>query len=338
MRLVPVGARLAGLRITLAFMSVALLASGCRVVGAGAAGAATNQTITVAVVPGVGNAPLYVAARDGLFTQHGVHVVIKQYAALGSVAQALSSGKAQVASGDYTSFLYEESLNQLSLRLVADGYDATQNMTEILTLPGSAITGPADLEGKTVATPLEPGPQVITNSTSLPYDIETLAAQSVLQSDGVSPSSVNWKPTPVQDMISELRTGAVNAILVTEPYVFKAKSQLGAQEVVDAGSGVAAGLPLTGYFSLRSYARANSAALGAFRAALLQAQGDAAVRGPVQAVLPGSTGMTSQDAVLVTLGTYPTFLSIGQVQRVAQLMFEAGMTNNLLNVRSMVSG
>ena len=62
------------------------------------------------------------------------------------------------------------------------------------------------------------------------------------------------------------------------------------------------------------------------------------MRGPVQAVLPSATGMTAQDAALVTLGTYPTSLSVGQVQRVAQLMFDAGMIANTVNVKRLVTG
>ena len=312
---------------------MALLASGCH--ASANAGSPENQTVTVAVVPGAGTAPLYVAVREGLFSQQGLHVVIKSYPSLTPLMQALRSGQVQIAAGDYTNFFYEEATSQLSLRLVADGYDASQNMTEILTLPSSNITTPQGLQGATVATP---EPQVINETGSLPYDIDTLAAEAVLQSDGVSPTSVKWEPTPAKDMISELRDGQVNAILATEPYVFEAESQVGAQELIDANTGVAAALPQLGYFSTASYARAHAATISEFRTVLLQAQAASAMRGPVQAVLRQSAGMTESDAALVTLGTYPTYLSVGQVQRVAQLMFEAGLTDNLLGVKNMVAG
>ncbi|HBW18027.1 MAG TPA: hypothetical protein DEH11_02905 [Actinobacteria bacterium] len=332
MRLVRAGARLSALRLTLALALIAILASAC---GSSAnAGSPGSQTITVAVVPGPGNAPLYVAVRDGLFSQHGLTVHIKRYPALAPVVRALRSGQAQVAAGDYTDFFYEQANNQLSLRLVADGYDATPNMTEILTLPNSKITSPQALEGATVASP---EPQVITATGSLPYDIETLAAQAVLESDGVSPTSVKWKPTPAQDMISELRNGQVSAILATEPYVLKAESQVGAQELIDANSGVASALPQLGYFSLSSYALGHSATVSEFRTVLFQAQAASSMRGPIQRVLPKATGMSASDAALITLGAYPTYLSVGQVQRVAQLMFEAGVTDNLLNVKGLVA-
>ena len=184
-----------------------------------------------------------------------------------------------------------------------------------------------------------PPAQVVPYSAAVPYNIQTLAAEEVLQNDGVSPSSVNWTPDAgPQDMIGALHSGQVKAILVTEPYILEAEEQLGAVEVLDASSGVTSGLPLSGYFSLASYARANPSAVQAFQAALDQAQSDCAQRGPVQAVLPNLTGMSNGEAALVTLGTYPTSLNVGQVQRVAGLMYDSGMISNPVSVSALASG
>ena len=62
------------------------------------------------------------------------------------------------------------------------------------------------------------------------------------------------------------------------------------------------------------------------------------MRGPVQAALPSFAGISAQDASLITLGSYPTFLNVGQVQRVAELMYDSGMISAPLNVSSLVSG
>ncbi|HXC81324.1 MAG TPA: hypothetical protein VNV62_05660, partial [Trebonia sp.] len=156
--------------------------------------------------------------------------------------------------------------------------------------------------------------------------------------DGVSPSAVTWTPTPGQNMLGALRTRHVDAILVSEPYIVQAEEDLGAVEVVDASSGVTSGLPLSGYFSLATYAHANPSTVQAFQAALDQAQSDCAQRGPVQAVLPQLTGMSAADASLVTLGTYPTSLNVGQVQRVATLMYDSGMITNPINVSTLIAG
>ena len=125
---------------------------------------------------------------------------------------------------------------------------------------------------------------------------------------------------------------------MTEPYILEAEEQLGATEVLDSCSGVTAGLPLAGYFSLSSFAQRNGPNLRGFQAAVLAAQTEAAMRGPVTAALPRAAGMTAQDAALVSLGVYPTFLNIGQVQRVAQLLYDAGVTSSLVDVRGMAFG
>jgi len=46
-------------------------------------------------------------------------------------------------------------------------------------------------------------------------------------------------------------------------------------------------------------------------------------------------GVNAQDAPLIALGSYPTFFSVGQVQRVADLMFDAGMLTTPLDVREL---
>jgi NitT/TauT family transport system substrate-binding protein len=348
MRLACTSVRVSVLRIAPAVLSVAVLVSGCH--GPGAAASGTGGPITVAVVPGIDNAPLRVAVQDGLFRQHGLNVTVKDYQSLDAEFQALTSGQAQIAAGDYTGFFYEQAkFNEkakgyASLRLIADGYDAASNSVAILTRPDSGITSPQQLQDQPggVATPLpptQPIAQMIQSSgATVPYSIQTLAAEEVLQNDGVSPSSVTWKPMPANEMIGALGSKKVKAILATEPYILEAEEQLGAVEVLDASSGVTSGLPLSGYFSLASYAHANPSVVQAFQAGLDQAQSDCAQRGPVQTVLPQLTGMRTGDAALVTLGTYPTSLNVNEIQRVATLMYDSGMITDPVNVSAMASG
>jgi NitT/TauT family transport system substrate-binding protein len=338
MRLTWAGVRVSILRTAPAVLLTAMLASGCHVLGIGASGAAGESgSITVAVAPGIDSAPLQVGVQDGLFQQHGVKVTVKPYQSIGAEVQALTSGQAQIAVGDYTDFFYAQANGRVSLSLIADAYDAAASSVAILALPGSKVTTPQQLAGLSggVATPPV---AMIPYSAAAPYNIQTLAAEEVLQNDGVSPSSVTWTPTPGQDMLGALRTGHVKAILVSEPYILQAEEELGAVEVVDASSGVTSGLPLSGYFSLATYAHANPSAVQAFQVALAQAQADCAQRGPVQAVLPGLTGMSAADASLVTLGTYPTSLNVGQVQRVATLMYDSGMITSPINVSALTAG
>ena len=336
MRLVRASA--AASRIALASVSAAVVVTACHVPGTGGAGPAASGggSITVAVVPGIDNAPLRVAVQDGLFQQHGLNVTVKGYTTISSEIQALKSGQADIAVGDYTDFFAAQA-SGAKLRLIADGYDAVANSTAVLTLPNSDITTPQSLQNVKVATPPADVPANVTYPQNVPYNMPLMATQQVLEGDGVSPNTVTWKQMPMQDMISALRARQVKAILVTEPYIFQAEAQLGAVEVLDSNSDLTAGLPLSGYFSSTSFADAQPSTIRAFQAALSQAQADSGMRGPVQNVLPSLVkGMTAQEAAMVTLGTYPTALSVGQVQRVATLMYDSGMISNPIDVSTLL--
>src|SRR2546430_2397696 len=251
-------------RVLLGFLAVTLLTVGCTPT-AGSSATAGGPLITVAVIPGADNAPVMIGIKEGLFRDHGLNVAVKTYGSLQREFQALKNGSVDIVAGDYADFFYEDAVGKASVHVVAAGYDATPNVMEVLSLPSSGIRTPRGLEHKVVASP---EPQLIPSGTGVPYSIETLAAQSVLNSGGVTPTDVTWKPTPAQNMISKLRSGKVSAILATEPYITEAESELGAVEVMDACSGQTAGLPISGYFSLAAYASAHRAQLQQFQAAL----------------------------------------------------------------------
>jgi NitT/TauT family transport system substrate-binding protein len=351
MRLARTDVRVSALRIAPVALSV-VLAAGCSAGGGSGSASGGGASVTVAVLAGVEDAPLLVGIQDGLFKQDDLNVAYKSEPSVTAEIQALRSGQAQIAVGDYTGFFYEEVTGTTKLQFIADAYDAASNSVAILAVPSAtgAVPSAQGLEDQSgtskpqaVATPLA---QVnLSNSTgsndgsAAPYNMATLAAEEVLQNDGVSPSSVDWQPMSAQNMITDLRDGSVKAILATEPYILEAEEQLGAVEVVDASSGVTSGLPMSGYFSLASYAKTNPSAVQAFQQALDQAQSDCAQRGPVQEVLPNLvSGLTRDKAALVTLGTYPTSVNVGQVQRVASLMYDSGMISQQVNVSSMTNG
>jgi ABC-type nitrate/sulfonate/bicarbonate transport system substrate-binding protein len=168
-----------------------------------------------------------------------------------------------------------------------------------------------------------------------PYSLETVAASSVLEDDGIQPGTVTWKPMPAGSLIGALRSRQVDAILVTEPQIFEAETQLGARSVLDACSGETVNLSLEGYFAQASFARQHRATLGAFRAALLRAQASANQPGPLNAALT-HTGMSRQTALLITVGVYPTSLKVTSLQRVADLMSFYGALPRPLDVSQMI--
>ena len=190
----------------------------------GAAGP-TLSTITVAAQPGVADAPLYLAQRAGLFRQAGLTVNIQNYDSVKGEISALTDGGAQFAVGDYFDFFYaQDRPSHPGFVIVADGYDAAPSVMEVLTAPGSHLTTPQQLAGKTIGTP-EPGVKPFSPTT--PYNEETLATQSALTNAGVAVNRVHWKPLPAGQLVNALQHNQVQAIVATEPTIYQAETGIG---------------------------------------------------------------------------------------------------------------
>jgi NitT/TauT family transport system substrate-binding protein len=341
MKAMPIGRpaqRLGGGRVRIAAgcAVAAVLLGGCSAFGGSSASgsAPAGSSITVAAVPGVGDAPLYVAWQQGLFRQHGLTVHLRSYPTMSQVMNALHSGQASVAVGDYADFFYEQETDtNAPMVVLADGYDAAPNIMDVLVRPDSQITTPQGLRGARIGTA---EPQVMPDNVGAPYSTETVAASSALDNDGVQPNLVKWVPMPAKNLVPALRSHQVDAILVTEPQIFQAESEFGARTILDACSGETVNLPLDGYFASRSFAEKNQAALQAFRLVITRAQADAVQPAPLQAVLRHYAGMSRETASLITVGQYPTALKVTSLQRVADLMSFYGALSHPLAVSNML--
>ena len=324
--------------VAAAALSAVALAAGCS--GSGSGGGA-GGAITIGAVPGVDTVPLFSAEHSGQFTAGGVSVTIKKYTTVTAEVAALKNGQINMAAGDYGPFLAAEAQQgrgAQQIKIVADGYDATQGVLEILALPHAHITTPQNLAGKKIATPGD----ALVNSQSQAAgsgtadSLDTAAATSVLRSFNVNMGTVTWDPMAQSAEVAALKNHQVDAILVNEPYIYQAQAQLGAIEVLDACSGATAGLPLSGYFAMSGWAAGHADAVSDFKSVLGKAQASSAMDGPVQNNLPGYTGMTKLEANLVTVGNYPATTNASEVQRVSTLMTDQGLLGVTVTVGSMI--
>jgi NitT/TauT family transport system substrate-binding protein len=323
--------RLTALATTLV-MSLAV--SGCHVPalnGSGQIGPLETTAITIGGLPIVDDAPLYLAVKDGLFRKEGLNVAVRTFGSSGAEMQALASGQISAAAGSDLVFLQAQASGQANLSMIADGYEAAANVMEVLVLPNSGITTPEQLANATIGVP----PAQVSTSSWI-KNTEELTTGAVLENDNVDPTSMQWRQMPARNMIGSLMRGQVKAIVATEPYILDAESSLGALEVLDACSGAVANMPLTGYFSLASFARQHPNTLRAFQRALDQAQALAAERGEVQDILPTYTSMAASTASLITLGVYPTSLNADRVQLLADLMFQSGVISKPITIPPMI--
>jgi NitT/TauT family transport system substrate-binding protein len=302
----------------------ALLAAGCST--GGGAGTTVSGTIKIAAEPGIADAPLWLAQEKHLFTSEGLTVQIVTY---GSEAQALGAvedGQAQIAASDYGNIFALEQQHS-NLRILADGYDTGTGNAEILTNPNDNLTNPLKLQGLTIGLPSD---SVITSNlpAGVPTSLIAAAATKVMFNFMASDAdTLTWSPMSQQQEVAELQDGQLKAALLTEPYVYQAESQFGASELIDAFSGETANLPLLGYVATTPWVKGNAAAVADFQSAIDQAQADASMTGPIQHVLPDvpGSGINTETADMVSLGTYPTATSAAALQRVTELMYTLGM-------------
>lgn len=318
--------------IALAALGLASTVAGCNPLsGSGPGGG--NSVVNVAIVPGIENASFALAEHKGMFASAGVDVRVRRYASDEAALNALSSGSVQVASVDYGDLFFSEASPASAIyKIIADGYDAGTGVAEIMTLSNSSISSPTQLAGQTIAFP---DVNRVSSNNGAPTSLLQAAATSVLQNYGVNLTTVTWQHMSPMAEITALLHKKVQAILLTEPYIYLA-DQAGATELADAFSGSTAGIPLSGYVTTKAWYREHPSSATAFRTAIEQAAALASMPGPIQQVLPQWAHLTKQQTALVTVGTYPTATISANLQRAADLMAVQGMIRFGLNVAAMI--
>ena len=301
-----------------------LVAAGC---STGNGMTRVSGTITIAAVPGIDNAPLYLAYDKGYFAADGLHVQIDNVSSQSQVLSALDSNQAQIGASDYgTIFTAEEA--QATLRLLADGFDAGSGSVEIMSLPKYGITNALGLQSSPIGLPDDSTLSTAGKAPGVPDSLYAAAARDVMSDYLASgASTLTWSPMPQSQEIQQLASGQLKAALLTEPYIYEAETQYGATPVLDAFSSGTAGLPISGYVATNTWVKANPGAVADFQAALEQAQAQASMTGPIQQILPKLPGslFTTESADLATVGTYPTTTSVTELQRVTELMTTESM-------------
>lgn len=293
--------------------------------GSGSSGGLEKTHLTVGALAVADDAPLYLAIKEGYFKQAGLTVRPVQVAASTQAIPDMLRGSVDIIAGaNYVSFFQAESKGVVKFKILADGTHCQASTFDVMALPGSGISGPASIAGKTVA-------------VNLTNNVQTLTLDSVLKSDGVNPSSVKYVEVPFPDMVTALKAHRVDAISAIEPYITASSQQLGAVPVMSQCTGPAAGFPLSGYFSTATWAQQNPNTAKAFQKALDKAQAFANSNpAAVRAILPTYTQITAKTADALKLNTYPPTLSAPPMQQVASLMLSGGLLSAQLPVSSLL--
>ena len=211
----------------------------------------------------------------------------------------------------------------IKIDVLAAGSQCRGNTLNVLAMPSSKITSPADLAGKSIA-------------VNLTGNIQTLTINAVLKAKGVNPAGIKYVEIPFQDMTTALTAGRVDAISEVEPFITAAE-HAGAKSVLAECQGSTAGIPLGGYYALQSWVQKNPKTAAAFRRAIDEAQVTAnSDRKLVEQVLPTYTKITPAIAAQISLPYYPPTLDAAQLDRIVALMRSGGLLTGPFNLTPML--
>ncbi|WP_369173223.1 ABC transporter substrate-binding protein [Streptomyces sp. R28] len=292
------------------FMLLALTACGDD--GDSSSGTDGHQTVTVAALPLIDCAALYIARDRGLFEKEGLDVRIQQVQQSLQALPALAKGQIDmVASANYVTYLQAHEQGTLDVRIVAEAIRAAPRMMEVLVPEDSDIKTVADLEGKKIAV------NVLNN-------VQSLTLNEILDKQGVGRPV--YRAIPFPQMGVALDKGQVDAVHAVEPYDSAIQDELKARVLVDGSSAPVEAIPLSGYISTSKYADENGKTLAAFQRAV-----KAAVRiaeedpSAVRDILPTYTKVTEKQAESIDLPVFPPAMDAAQLTRLTDLMEKQGM-------------
>ena len=316
----------ARLRVAGAVAAIALIAAACSNGGGGSTAPTglEKTNLTVAAVPALDSAGLYIAEQDGLFAAEGLHVKIVPAISSATVIAAQLKGQYDVTVGAYVSYMLADALQHANLRIIAPGSDMAPLTQEVLVPAGSPIQNVGGLKGQRI------GVNALNN-------IGTLLVSVLLQDNGVSPSDVKFVPIPFPLMAKALQTHQVNAAWEPEPFVTGSEESIGATAIADADQGSAQNLPVSGYIATQSWLDKYPNTAAAFRRAVIKAQSIANTDlAAVQRGMVAFGGVSLTTAQIAEAPTYPLQTNVALLQRVANLMEQLGMTQQIFNVNPMI--
>ena len=274
------------------------LAAGCSS-GGGAANppGAEKPDLNVAVVPALDSAGFFVALYGGLFKAQGLNVHFTPATSSETVIADQAKGIYDITGGNYVSYIQAQQQGEANLYIFAEGSVMEPGSQGIYTMPDSKVRDLTDLKGKTVA-------------INAPKNILYLLAASVLVAHGLSPGSVKFvNNVPFPLMSGELKSGAIGAAVMPEPFASGAEMGDGALPLVDLDQGATTSFPIAGYVVTKQWADQHPHTLAAFYRALEEGQQIAdnsrvAVENAMMD-MPPPFGVSKQTAAVLALDSYP---------------------------------
>ncbi len=306
-------------RVAPVIAAMIMVLAGCTNAPSGATLASTampeEQNVTVAAIPSVDLAGLYVAQDEGLFAKQGLHVTIRKIPSSKAVIADQLAGEVDISAGSYVAYIAAQAAGA-RFRILAEASALRPDTRTLVVTSNSRIVTIADLVGKKIGV----------NGTN---SIGTLLISALLQENGISPKKVSFvtDQNGFPDMPGQLQQGAWQAAFLAEPYVTKAEETYGDQELADLDQGASLNFPIDGYVATQAWAKRHPKTAAAFVRAIEEGQ-TVANQNPAaaRAAMAEADQLVPVVTAVMALPEFPIGpVDKKRIQRTAVAMLEFGM-------------
>jgi NitT/TauT family transport system substrate-binding protein len=202
---------------------------------------ADDATVSVGVTPAADAVPLFYAMSAGLFDRAGLKIDRQQLANGAAIAAAVAGNVVDVGFSNVQTIVLAHVKGIPFVMLAAGGeYNDATPTTQLVVRSDATIKTAKDLEGKTVA-------------VGALKDLQSLSTMAWMASNGADPTKVSFIETPASAAPALLAQKRADAINVSEPNLYNAISSGNARVLASAYSAIAKRLPVSAYFSNRSF-------------------------------------------------------------------------------------
>jgi NitT/TauT family transport system substrate-binding protein len=287
-------------------------------------GALETTTMTAGALPLVDFAPLFYAEAMGYFEEVGLDVTVEVVQSGPVAAQLLLAGDLDASFINWLSFAAAVS-NDAPLVVVANGTHLADGQGGVFVTADSPLASLADLDGRSVAT----------NSIG---NVGDVTIEALIADEGLD-VEVDYVEVAFPEIIPAIESGSVDAGFLTEPFTTFAKVS-GLRSIADPYTGSAKNLPIAGYMSTAQYAAENPNTIAAFRRAIEAATADLLDdEEALRAFIPVYSAVSEEAAQALILPLYQTTLTVEDIQRPADLMFDLGYLDEPLDMNlSVING
>jgi NitT/TauT family transport system substrate-binding protein len=299
---------------------IAILVAGCGSAGRNAAvtpvpAAPEEPDITVAALPAVDLASLYIAQDQGLFAKQGLHVRIEKIASSQAIIADQLNGQVDISAGSYVPYISAQA-EGARFHILAEASTLEPGSRALVVSANSPITTVGQLVGRKIGL----------NGTN---SIGTLLVSALLAQHGVSPKEVHFitDPAGFPAMPGELKDGAWSAAFLSEPYITVAAERYGEQVLADLDQGALMNFPIDGYVATQAWAQEYPKTAAAFVRAIEEGQ---LLADTDAAAVRAAIGKYDDLPPVVTASIVPSGYPVGavsqtRIQRVATAMLQFGM-------------